>query len=304
MSDKLKTVGTQLVAQAARVAEYVPTHFKGYDPERNIRNFNLAAMKTPDLLECSLASIFVSYCHAAAMGLEIENGLGHGYLAPFNKNIGTRDNPRWAKECQFIPGYRGLAYAAIRSAVAIDVDGIAVFKKDAFSWREGSDPRIDHTPSLELDPGELVAAYARFVLPDGRVKQHVMPRWAIDKVKAASQTGRKDKGPWRDWFEAMAAKSPIKRGAKLLPISSEDRRALTFMRTLAADDALEAGDASARVSTILGVKHEDPHGEPIRQPTSGDILDAALGLPAPAGDDEVFDPAKSAELDREQAGAS
>jgi recombination protein RecT len=64
------------------------------------------------------------------------------------------------------------------------------------------------------------AAYIIVKLVSGEIKREVMYWRDLEKVRAASKAQGKN-SPWAKWYDQMAIKSVIKRGAKLLPSSSE-----------------------------------------------------------------------------------
>ena len=155
------------------------------------------------------------------------------------------------------------------------------YKGDHFVVYKGTDPRIEHEPSIEGDESEILAAYA-CARVNGAVIFQVLGRNQIEKIRAASKS--KDGPAWSQWPEEMAKKSAIKRLTKLLP---KDRRAAAV---LAYDNAVEAGDkrgvaiALDRDDEIIEV---DP--EPPKNGTSK-LKESVRGVvEAPAGDPPDYD---------------
>lgn len=75
----------------------------------------IAAASTPELRSCTNESILRSALRAATLGLSCDPSLKQAWLVPYNKNIGTRENPTWVKEAQFQPHYKGLYTLAMRT---------------------------------------------------------------------------------------------------------------------------------------------------------------------------------------------
>jgi recombination protein RecT len=69
----------------------------------------------PKLSECTIESVYRSSLRAASLGLSCDKSLKQAWLIPYSKNIGTRDNPKWIKEAQFQPHYKGLYTLAMRT---------------------------------------------------------------------------------------------------------------------------------------------------------------------------------------------
>lgn len=67
------------------------------------------------LKECTPQSVYKSALRAASLGLSCDKSLKQAWIVPYNKNVGTRDNPKWVKEAQFQPHYKGLYTLAIRT---------------------------------------------------------------------------------------------------------------------------------------------------------------------------------------------
>jgi recombination protein RecT len=196
-----------LVAKAADSVESVlPKHM---NRERFLKVYLLAAVKQPDLYNCSPESLLQALMQAAQLGLEVNSPLGSAYLVPFK---GT---------AVLIPGYRGLIDLARRSGVCTAIEAHVVYKDDEFDWVQGTAPTISHRPNLlgaRLDE-DVVAAYAIAWFEDGHTQMEVLTRRDIDKVRASSRAGAY--GPWKDWFAEMCRKTAVKRLAKYLPLTTE-----------------------------------------------------------------------------------
>lgn len=177
-----------------------------------------AVQQTPRLLEADRRSLLLACMKAARDRL-----MPDGKEAVFNiYNTKVREkNGRevWVPTVQYLPMSGGIIKKMYESGHVKFVDALAVYAKDEFIYERGDSPRLVHRPTLDNEPGEIVAAYAVIKLDNGETKREVMPRRDIEKVRAASQA---PDGPgWRDWYDQFAIKSVIKRAYKQLPSSVE-----------------------------------------------------------------------------------
>lgn len=170
--------------------------------------------QNPSLMRATPASLMGALMTAAQLGLE-PGPLGHAYIVPYwNKELGSY-------EAQFQLGYTGIIDLARRSEHIETITARAVYEADDFHVEYGLDERLEHTPRLDGDRGELrfVYAYAKYV--GGGHNFVVLSKEDIEKARQTSQTGRRNKGPWVDWYEQMALKTAIKRLRAYLPLSVE-----------------------------------------------------------------------------------
>jgi len=146
-----------------QIQRALPNHLTA---ERVARVALTAFRRNPALMKCDPISVCAAVMQAAQLGLELDT-LGRGYLVPYKK------------ECQFIPGWRGLVDLVNRTGKAT-VWTNAVFVGDQFDYVLGSKPHITHRPMGESAPDKLLHVYAC-----GKIKgmdQEVIESWPIDRV--------------------------------------------------------------------------------------------------------------------------
>ena len=162
----------------------------------------MAARKNPQLLTCTAGSLLWSFLDAARCGLEWDGV--EGALVPY----GT--------EARFLPMFQGFIRLATGSGVVRKIVPVVVYREDDFKVLRGSDDRIHHAPSFTGDKrdADIIAAYAIATLPSGEQQFEVMDRHAIDRVRSSSKNA--NRGPWVDWFPAMARKSAVRQLWKYL----------------------------------------------------------------------------------------
>ncbi|ACR14999.1 RecT-like protein [Burkholderia phage BcepIL02] len=195
------------------------------DVDRFIRTVLTSVQMNPDLLYANRQSLMNACMRAAQDGLFPDGR--EAVLNIYNTKVKVRDGnnrliEEWVPMVQYLPMVRGILKVMRNSGEVANIDAAAVYAKDHFRFVRGDDPRIEHEPYLgDDDPGPVVAAYMIVKLSNGEVRREVMPRRDIEKTRLASKNAEGANSPWTKWYDQMAIKGVIKRGAKLLPASSD-----------------------------------------------------------------------------------
>ena len=223
VSEKVDKLRDLLNARQGEIEKMLPQMIRA---DRFVRSAINAAIKLPELLECSQISFYGALLEAASLGLEV-GVAGQGWLIPF------------AKKVTFIPGYMGLAQLAYKSSrVSIICAGV-VYGRDDFTWTDAP-PDVVHKRFQGGERGEFVCAYAGFKNAMGHWSWEVMQAWEIEKVKARSPGARKKESPWNhpDDVNEMRKKTAFKRLWKYMPMALEDR---ALARAIELDNQGESG---------------------------------------------------------------
>jgi recombination protein RecT len=205
--------------------------------ERMIRVATTTVQRVPLLLECHPVTVIGAVMQSAQLGLEPDNITGQAYLVPFWNSKNNR------RECNLIPGYRGLMSLARRSKQIAAFDARVVKQGDIFEFEYGSNQFLRHKPALAMAAKDgkyvleqkeepptvgayMIAFYAGARSSDGRTpcQFHVMMRPDLEKAKQTTKSRDRNEnivGPWIEHPDAMFTKTVIRRGAKLLPFSVE-----------------------------------------------------------------------------------
>ncbi len=207
-----------------QIATALPRHITA---ERVMRVAMTSVQRNPKLLECDPMTVLAAIVQSSELGLEPSSMLGHAYLVPF------WNSKRKCRECQLIPGYKGLIELSRRSGQISTIQATLVYEKDEFDFSLGLDPGLTHDPFMDGDRGEIIACYAIAKLKDGGVQFEVMSTHQIEQHRARSASS--DSGPWVTDWGWMAKKTVLKQLCKLLPMSIE------FQRAASLDDAGEIG---------------------------------------------------------------
>lgn len=185
-------------------------------PETFLRLALNEVRANPMLLQCTEASFMGALMTAARLQLEPGGPLGQFYLTPRRINGVYQVVP--------IIGYRGLRDLALRTRLVSAVQALIVREGDEF--RMGSDERRgfwhEWTPAAtdedESDrPWRGVLAIAQLTGGEKPVWRY-LDRKAVLARKAKGSAG--DRGPWKEFEEAMVRKTGIRAIANDLPSSS------------------------------------------------------------------------------------
>lgn len=212
------------------------------DPDRMIRLALTAATRNPTLFECSHESIGLSLLTASQLGIEPNGRDGH--LVPYY------NSKQRCYEAQFLADFKGLVKLAYRNDRVLSIQASAVRENDEFDYEFGTNAHLRHKPA-NRDRGELICAWAMVKLRDAEPQFVVLDRDAVLKRKQASQTGRKNVGPWRDWEDEMWAKTAVKVLSKFVPLGGE------FEEAVHHDNAAESGETVEAEFTASRQEEQD-----------------------------------------------
>lgn len=245
---------------------------KHLDADRMLRVALTAIQRNPKLLECSQTSLLASIMQSAQLGLEPDGVLGEAYLIPFGKQI------------QFIPGYKGLMKLARNSREISTIFASEVYQKDIFSFAYGLDPKLDHVPSDQEDPGPIIAFYAISKLKDGGSQFVVMWKRQVDGIRDKSPgyiAAKKYKlqTPWETHYPEMGKKTAIRRLCKYLPTSVE------LARAVALDEMAEAG-VDQNLESFIDITDE---GDEAPKSKLDALADAGKKKEVPIGEDKPIE---------------
>lgn len=274
--------------------------------EKFQRTIATAALANPKLFDCDRQSLLMASMKAAQDGL-LPDGR-EAALVPFKNR--KKDDQGWydSWEVQYLPMVYGLRKKVLQSGEVVSIETGVVYRAEAeaghFIYEIGMDPPIRYRPKLDLTAEEtaddqIVVAFsiARLKNPNGGEPYwsvEVMRRFEIDKVRQMSQTGAVGKktrdgkaivpkGPWVDWFPAMAEKTALRQHTKALPMSGD------LLDTLMRDDEEER-----RAEGAARLLQAEP--EPVKRLPSSEELDEM------ADDDEPSDPETGEVLQRDSRG--
>jgi recombination protein RecT len=227
--DPYRKAQSYLKAMIPAITEALPKS-KGMDAERLTR-MTLTTLKTnPKLLECSIESLLGAVLQSATLGLE-PNLLGSCYFIPYRGTV------------SFQIGYKGLIDLVTRKGEVTSIVAQEVRKGDYFHYEFGRNETLKHIPAPNHERGEIEYFYGYAHLKNGGFTFQVMHISEIENVRNEHSISYKfdQKGSiWVKHFEAMAAKTVIKKLIKYLPISVETQNAVAHDETIRKDITADA----------------------------------------------------------------
>lgn len=257
----------------------------GFNFDRMCRSLINAISTTPQLAQCSPASLFLASVRSFSLGLEPNGALKEAYLVPY------WNGKKSCFEAQFQPSYIGLQTLARRSGEIAEVYAKAVKENDVFDVEEGTERKIVHKPNYTKDRGKAVCFYAVFRTKGGNVDFEVMSIDEIEAIRSLSKA--KDADAWTIHYEEMAKKTVMRRLLKRAPMSVElaaavaiDNKASVGEFDNANDiidiDGLDVGDVqtSAEVQSQVNADRTAQLKEQIRQksaPNNGEFNQMIAG---------------------------
>lgn len=194
---------SQLDQRANEIAQMLPSTVT---KEKFLATASAAIKQTPDLLLCTPRSLFAAITKAAQDGI----------LPDGREGVITK----YGTEAVWNPMTHGLRKRA-RELAGILIDAQVVHENDAFLWRQGDEPGIDHVPAkLGTPRGAMIGVYAIFKLENGVILgREVMDRDQVEMVR--NQSKAKDSLMWTKFVSEGWRKSVIRRGIKAVPVSDD-----------------------------------------------------------------------------------
>ena len=268
----VETIQSLLVQSRTQIIRYLPRHL---DADKMIYVALETVRADSFLRQCEPLSIVQGVLEASQLGLMLGNKLGHAYLVPRRDKKANN-----LLKCQLLIGYRGFIALAHRTGKVSSIFPAIVHQGDQFSLKLGTGRQLSHVPLLDPSKrGEWVGAYAVVEFRDGRTDFEWMTRQEIEKVKQCSESASEAWSPWRRFEDEMIKKSPIRRMAKRLCLSSED---VTLVEAAVRDEYRE-----------MGVEAEQRALPPVTEPQRG--LPSASGRATPANKPTIREPQRRAQ---------
>jgi recombination protein RecT len=199
--DHLRTfMDRDIAGEIAKVISDIVT------PEKLTALVIAEAVRTPKIFQAlqenpdSVATVCLL---AAQLGLDVSSPLGHFWLIP------RRMDGRMT--LTHIVGAKGFIELARRGGTVVRAKAVYADEVDRglFDWTDEPEPACTHrwAPGVNRDDDQVVSAYARAFLSDGRIQQLLMEHPEIEKRRAVAKTDNF----WRDWYPEMCRKTVIRR---------------------------------------------------------------------------------------------
>ena len=247
MSNQLALIHDNLNSLIKLKADALP---KDFNQTRFIQNAMSVLQDTKDIELMEPRSIARTMLKGAFLGLDFFNK--ECYAIPYNKNLGTKDKPKWVKELQFQTDYKGEIKLVKKYSLQKIKDVYAKLVREGDVFTEtvvGGQPSINFAPK-PFNKNPVIGVFAICLYEDGSMIYEVMTTEDIDKVRdtfSKVATGKAWKGSWGE----MAKKTVLRRLCKGIQVEFET------------GDATEAFDAGGNSEFT---EYEDVTPEPIQMP--------------------------------------
>jgi recombination protein RecT len=152
----------------------LPAHIPA---ERFMRVLMTAIQNNPALFNIDRRSLWNAAMRAAQDGL-LADGRDGAIVVYKSKN---------GPVAQWMPMIAGLRKKVRNSGEIATWDAQVVREKDRFEFRLGDDPLIVHQPSLDPNPGAIIAAYSIATLKTGEKSREVMSVADIERIRRRSR---------------------------------------------------------------------------------------------------------------------
>ena len=199
-----KNIRDLMEANAVELAKKLP---RGLEFEYFKQAVYSELRRTPKLYECDPVTGLAAVVYALQLGLS-PGPLGHFYLVPFDKKVVP------------IIGYKGMIHLGYGSGLLKRIETGLVCEGDDFTFRKGSRPFLDHTPSGPMGEREWTHVYAVAELKGGgKPEFEVLFPEDVEKRRKRSAAADKPASPWNTDTAAMWRKSAVRALQPYLPQS-------------------------------------------------------------------------------------
>lgn len=192
----------------------------------------------PQLMAAEPRSLFNACLVAASLNLPINKNLGFAHIIPYN------NTKKGIIEAQYQMGWKGFVQLAQRSGQYKTISATTVYEGQLVS----SDPLRGNKYDWTAKASDKIVGYVSIiVLTNGFEHELFMSADEMEKHgKRYSQSYKKNYGPWKDNFPAMAEKTVVK-----LNVSKYGPMSVEIEKALVSDQAVLRGD-DARPEYIDG----------------------------------------------------
>lgn len=197
------------------------------------KNLQKAFMNAP-------ITVIQSALKAATFDLPIDPTLGYAYIVPFNNR---KDDGSYVMEASFVIGYRGLLQLAMRTGAYEKINVVDVREGELVSYnRLTEDVDLEFVEDEdERDALPIIGWCGYYRLTNGMEKTIYMSRKQIVRHEEKNRKGKYMGKGWRTDFDAMAAKTVLRRLIGKWGILSIDYQMKADASTMAAAEALATG---------------------------------------------------------------
>lgn len=224
----LQTFPGMLKAFQPEIERALPEHLSG---DRMARIALTAFRRNPKLGQCDPRSVFAAVIQASQLGLEPDMQ-GRAFLIPYGK------------ECQFIPGWKGLLDLLHRSGQGTAWTG-CVYDGDIVDYIQGDTPRLSVRGGGKYRAEEITSAYA--IGAPKKSEYKIIELWPTARI--VEHRDRYNKVGDRHYsfkhWEMYARKVVLLQVLKYMPSTPE------LTKAIALNDAAEIGNQHLTIKDAI-----------------------------------------------------
>lgn len=230
MSEEKKSIVEYIDDTKERFLSIAPRHIN-FDAEKG---FAIQLLTNNSYLmeaaKSSPASLLQAVTNVAAIGLSLNPALKEAYLIPRSVKVGQNQlgQNQFQTRIFLEPSYVGLCKLGTDTGSIDWVQANCVYSNDEFIDNGmGEKPTHVYKPFDKLEKrGEFVGAFCTAKTSKGDYLTTIMTAEEIMSIKARSEAGKKNSGPWVTDFSEQAKKSVVRRASKMWPKTDQfDRMA-------------------------------------------------------------------------------
>ncbi len=274
--NKLALVTQDLKTLLETRAKALPS---GFNQVRFMQNCLAVLRNTKDLEKMDYKSIASTMLKGAFLGLDFY--MKECYAIPYNKNIGTKDKPKYVKELNFQTDYKGEIKLIKKYSVGKpikDVYAKVVRQGDEFKAFVAQGMQMVSFNPKPFNNAEIVGAFGVCLYADGTLVYEAMSIEEIFEVRDAyakkDSNGQYSKA-WRESVGEMCKKTVLRRLCKLFSLefeSVEQAKEFDGSSDFGFNDELEVQEPPVEMPTLK--TEEAVEAEPDLLPTADDVPEA------------------------------
>lgn len=195
---------------------------KDFNKTRFLQNCMTVLQDIKGIENIEPASVARTMLKGAFLGLDFFNK--ECYAITYNKNIGTKENPKWIKDVQFQTDYKGEIKLAKKYSInrIKDIYAKVVRENDLFEEEIINGHQLINFKPQPFNNGKILGAFAVALFEDGSMIYDTMSVMEIQKTRD-NYSKQKDGQAWTKSTGEMYKKTVLRRLCKLIELDFDNQ---------------------------------------------------------------------------------